>query len=1115
MGWVYANYFAQIATNNIFSIEFDGTNVIKLTFKDNFGVDVTNAGIGITNESQIRFRDYPDSRFNSTWTVFSPNGDAFNSTNNYVHFQIYNNINIATVSWKGAGGITDVAPGVPVPAVDFSNSSWKEYGLVGAEVLRANTETVGDYKLGINTVARSSHDDCLDAFSSDPVLPRANLDIVGTTFISGKTINSYLTESSTIKTETNQDDAFLVGGDSDNPSDNATFRVMTTNNGRVGINTAVNDTINPYKSLDKTFVVVGDARIHENLEVTGDLEVNDGDLTTTNNAFNFINQNANVLNWAGEGQILNLLNNSSVTQSINIGNATGNQTLLVGEVVSNGTIKIHRNTSSSTVDIATVTNDVTSTCNITMGGAWATQSDTASSFKIGTFYTGLSGNLEIGTGYGAGTSSSRLFTQTRVANLFDGDQTNTINFATNATTLQMGSSGGTTTIRNTLNVLASAIVEGNIRLDGGLNAGIIEIGRGRFGTTKVGHQVGGVDNPNIDFYKYVTTGRVIDTAGVSAWGSNTFLVAGGQIAAIDNTVNNGEANRTPGNYAFLEGTSDGAGEGASFTVLVRFDKTIDISIDSPGEGYANDETITITDAQLGGGGGGDLTFQVNGTNSTGNNYYLPISTPSIVDFQVGQLLLLDRGSSFSPDSVGSGSNILTGLRTEAESEIVRITGIANVANPADPNGYRLIVNRGQEGTGTYTNHPDGCVIAILDKQANASYITGSDLNSDGQIDEPISGIGNGSGNVRIGIAEFGGTLTTADFLRLSQNEFVSVVDLVSTSPQSLIVNDGGDPASDTFRVESTTGDTYILGDIAAGIGFNKFTVNSVTGNTFVEGTLTTENTLTINGSTIENQQFFTITNGGATGIPIRTTLEVDTATGDLTINGGDMNFFGNDGTTPRLTFDNSSGDFTVYGSFSALGTGVSTFGGSLDIDGGINLEFQEGVGRTAIDSKFEITNTDGNSIFQVSDNGALRVAQIDNYITSSGGRKWEYIGDTAATLDANVNYFVNCSGNTLLRLPANPQMGDMIRIIDISGSLTYNQTMVVRAPDNAKVQKEVSNTGDALLSGIQPSETAGWNGGELIVQTPNAAFGLVYAGQSGIAGAAGAGALAGWYLMDV
>ena len=1116
LGWVYSNYFSQIPNNNIFTIEFDGTNLVKLTFKDEFGVDVTNAAIGITSGSQIRFRDYPDSRFNSTWTVFSPNGDAFSPTNNYVHFQIYNNINIATVAWNGAGSITDVAAGVPVPAVDFSNSNWKEYGVVGGEALRTSTETIGDYKLGINTVARSAHDACLDAFSSDEVLPRANLDIVGTTFISGKTINSYLSETSVVKTETNSDNALLVGGDSANPSDNATFRVMTTNNGRVGINTAVNDTVNPYKTLDKTFVVVGDARIHENLEITGDLEVNDGDLTTTNNTFNFINQNANVLNFAGDGQILSLMNNTSVAQSINIGNATGNQTLLVGEVVTNGTIKIHRNTTSSTVDIATVANDVTATCDITMGGAWATQSDTASSFKIGTFYTGLAGNLEIGTGYGAGTSSSRLFTQTRTVNLFDGDQTNTVNLATNATTFQMGSSGGTTTIRNTLNVLASAIVEGNIRLDGGLNAGIIEIGRGKFGTTIVGHQIGGVDNPNIDFYKYQVTGRVIDTAGVSAWGSNTFLVAGGQIAAIDNIVNNGGANRTPGNYAFLEGTSDGAGVGASFTVLVRFDKTIDITIDSPGEGYANDETITITDAQLGGGGGGDLTFQVNGTNSTGNNYYLPISTPSITDFQVGQLLLIDRGNAASPDTVGSGSNVLTGLRTEAESEIVRITGIANVANPADPNGYRLIVSRGQEGTGTYTNHPDGCILAILDKQANASYITGSDLDNNDVLDEPLSGIGNGSGNVRIGIAEFGGTLTTADFLRLSQTEFVSVADLISTSPQSLIVNDGGDPASETFKVESTTGDTYILGNIAAGVGFNKFTVASVTGNTFVEGTLTTENTLTINGSTIENQQFFTITNGGATGTPIRTTLQVDTATGDLTINGGDINVYGTDGTTPRLTFDNSSGDFTVYGSFSALGTGVSTFGGSLDIDGGINLEFQEGVGRGAIDSKFEITNTDGNSIFRVSDDGSLKVAQIDNYITNTGGRKWLYIGDTAFTMAANINYFVNVGGNTLLRLPSNPQMGDMIRIIDISGSLTYNQTMIVRAPDNTKVQGEVTNTGQALLAGVQPSETAGWNGGELVVQTPNASFGLVYAGTAAPGGQPGVpSSLAGWYLMDV
>ena len=95
-------------------------------------------------------------------------------------------------------------------------------------------------------------------------------------------------------------------------------------------------------------------------------------------------------------------------------------------------------------------------------------------------------------------------------------------------------------------------------------------------------------------------------------------------------------------------------------------------------------------------------------------------------------------------------------------------------------------------------------------------------------------------------------------------------------------------------------------------------------------------------------------------------------------------------------------------------------------------------------------------------------------------------------------------------------MGDQIRIIDISGSLSYNQSMVVRAPDNAKVQGEVSNTGSTVLQGIPPSAYAGYNGGELVVQTPNAAFTLVYAGNSTPDGLPGApSSLIGWYLTDV
>ena len=163
-----------------------------------------------------------------------------------------------------------------------------------------------------------------------------------------------------------------------------------------------------------------------------------------------------------------------------------------------------------------------------------------------------------------------------------------------------------------------------------------------------------------------------------------------------------------------------------------------------------------------------------------------------------------------------------------------------------------------------------------------------------------------------------------------------------------------------------------------------------------------------------------------------------------------------------------------------------------------------------------VINQAGNEIFAVDDDGSINMGGITNYFSPSGATKWQVINTSVFTATSNVSYFVDVSGTSLIRLPTNPQMGDMIRIIDISGSLTYNQTMIVRAPDNTKVQGEVTNTGQALLAGVQPSETAGWNGGELVVQTPNASFGLVYAGTAAPGGQPGVpSSLTGWYLMDV
>jgi hypothetical protein len=259
-----------------------------------------------------------------------------------------------------------------------------------------------------------------------------------------------------------------------------------------------------------------------------------------------------------------------------------------------------------------------------------------------------------------------------------------------------------------------------------------------------------------------------------------------------------------------------------------------------------------------------------------------------------------------------------------------------------------------------------------------------------------------------------------------------------------------------------------------------------------------------------NTEFLTLSNGGRDGVVEAVTFQVDTATGSI-YSTGDLEFYGTDITgvadlsEPRLIFNNSSGDFTTYGSLSALGTGTSTFGGPVIVGGDLTVNGGD-----------LTVNSNGTTIFDVANDGAVTVAGISDYFSQTGGRKWVYTASSVVECDANVNYFINCTGNTLVKLPPNPLMGDMVRIIDIGGALTYNISMVVRADNGNGIQGETSNTGTAMLTGISPSELANYNAGELVVQTPRASFGLVYAGTTSAAGGPGAPtSLKGWYLMDV
>ena len=89
----------------------------------------------------------------------------------------------------------------------------------------------------------------------------------------------------------------------------------------------------------------------------------------------------------------------------------------------------------------------------------------------------------------------------------------------------------------------------------------------------------------------------------------------------------------------------------------------------------------------------------------------------------------------------------------------------------------------------------------------------------------------------------------------------------------------------------------------------------------------------------------------------------------------------------------------------------------------------------------------------------------------------------------------------------------MIRFVDIGGALTYNVRMIIRAPDGIPVAGDSTNTNLSIGS----VDFTNYGGGELIVTTPNASFGLVYSGATNADGSATGvpSNLRGWWLMEI
>ena len=159
----------------------------------------------------------------------------------------------------------------------------------------------------------------------------------------------------------------------------------------------------------------------------------------------------------------------------------------------------------------------------------------------------------------------------------------------------------------------------------------------------------------------------------------------------------------------------------------------------------------------------------------------------------------------------------------------------------------------------------------------------------------------------------------------------------------------------------------------------------------------------------------------------------------------------------------------------------------------------------------------GTKKFAVKQDNSIDSFGVTNFYTATGGRHTRYLSSASLEADlqliANIVYTVNVQSTStlILTLPAAPITGDVVRIVEVGGQLSYNTTLVLRTPESSGTPIQGDNTGTLLGDRLTP-----YPSGELVVQTPNAAFALIYQGPTDSNNQVGIPtSVLGWWLMEV
>ncbi len=159
----------------------------------------------------------------------------------------------------------------------------------------------------------------------------------------------------------------------------------------------------------------------------------------------------------------------------------------------------------------------------------------------------------------------------------------------------------------------------------------------------------------------------------------------GEIQAIDGT-GGADTARFAGTYTIgaSDYTTSGTGQNATFTVVINTAGAATITMNENGDSFADNEVITIADAQLGGGGGAALTFDANavstaaarvaGTYTIGASDYVTSGSGSGATFEI----VVNGGGAAKVTVTGGGSGFADNDTITVEGSELGATAAASI-----------------------------------------------------------------------------------------------------------------------------------------------------------------------------------------------------------------------------------------------------------------------------------------------------------------------------------------------------------------------------------------------------------------------------------------------------